>query len=76
MEYVEQDQRVTIFQQQALPTGIDRIDRELSSITSRNRIGSAPVDADIAIIDTGIDLTHPDLNVYQASELCRWYEFR
>jgi subtilisin len=67
VEYVEQDQRVTIFQQQALPTGIDRIDRELSSITSRNRIGSAPVDADIAIIDTGIDLTHPDLNVYQAA---------
>ena len=65
VEYVEQDQRVTIFQQQALPTGIDRIDRELSSITSRNRIGSAPVDADIAIIDTGIDLTHPDLNVYR-----------
>jgi subtilisin len=66
VEYVEQDQRVTIFQQQALPTGIDRVDRELSSITSRNRIGSA-VDADIAIIDTGIDLTHPDLNVYRAA---------
>jgi subtilisin len=66
VEYVEQDQRVTIFQQQALPTGVDRVDRELSSTVSRNKIGSA-VDADIAIIDTGIDLTHPDLNVYQAA---------
>lgn len=62
VEYVEQDQRVTIFQQ-ALPTGVDRVDRELSSAVSRNRIGA--VDADIAIIDTGIDLTHPDLNVYR-----------
>ena len=26
--------------------------------------GSGAVDADIAILDTGIDLTHPDLNVY------------
>ena len=66
VEYVEQDQRVTIFQQQALPTGVDRVDRELSSTVPRNRIGSA-VDADIAIIDTGIDLTHPDLNVYRAT---------
>jgi subtilisin len=61
VEYVEQDQTVTIFQQQALPTGVDRVDRELSS--TGNRIGA--VDADIAIIDTGIDLTHPDLNVYR-----------
>jgi hypothetical protein len=26
---------------------------------------SSPVNADVAIIDTGIDLTHPDLNVVQ-----------
>jgi subtilisin len=63
VEYIEQDQRVTIFQQQALPTGVDRVDRELSSTVPRNRIGA--VDVDIAIIDTGIDLTHPDLNVYR-----------
>ena len=46
---------------QVLPTGIDRIDGELSSTQSGNGTGS--VDVDIAIIDTGIDLTHPDLNV-------------
>ena len=63
VEYVEQDQRVTIFQQQGLPAEVDRVDAELGSTVPRNRIG--PVDADIAIIDSGIDLTHPDLNVYR-----------
>jgi subtilisin len=46
---------------QTLPTGIDRIDAELSSTQSGN--GSGAVDVDIAIIDTGINTTHPDLNV-------------
>jgi subtilisin len=66
VEYVEQDQKVTIFQQQqALPAGVDRVDGDRSSAISGNGIGA--VDADIAIIDTGIDLTHPDLNVYRAT---------
>jgi subtilisin family serine protease len=47
--------------QQVLPTGIDRVDGELSSTTSGDGAGS--VDVDVAVIDTGIDLTHPDLNV-------------
>jgi subtilisin len=64
VDFVEQDQRVTIFQQQALPTGVDRVDGDLSPAVSGKVIGRA-VDADIAIIDTGIDLTHPDLNVYR-----------
>jgi subtilisin len=46
---------------QALPTGIDRIDGELSSTASGN--GSGSVDVDVAVIDTGIDPTHPELNV-------------
>jgi subtilisin len=45
---------------QTLPTGIDRVDGELSSAQSGN--GSGEVDVDIAVIDTGIDLGHPDLN--------------
>jgi subtilisin len=45
---------------QTLPTGIDRIDGELSSTVSGN--GSGTVDVDVAIIDTGI-ASHPDLNV-------------
>jgi subtilisin family serine protease len=54
------DQAVSI-DAQTLPTGIDRIDGELSSAISGN--GSGSVDVDVAVIDTGIDLTHPDLNV-------------
>ncbi|MCA1845610.1 MAG: S8 family serine peptidase, partial [Actinobacteria bacterium] len=46
---------------QSVPTGIRRIDGPLSGTVSGD--GNGQVDADIAIIDTGIDLHHPDLNV-------------
>jgi subtilisin len=46
---------------QTLPTGINRIDGELSSTASGN--GSGSVDVDIAIIDSGIATGHSDLNV-------------
>jgi subtilisin family serine protease len=46
---------------QTLPTGVDRIDGEQSSALSGN--GSGTTDVDVAIVDTGIDLTHPDLTV-------------
>ncbi len=42
---------------QTLPTGVDRVDADLNA--------TANVDVDIAIIDTGIDLDHPDLNVFK-----------
>ncbi len=54
------DQTVSITAQ-TLPTGINRIDGELSSTVSGN--GSGTVNVDVAIIDTGIDVDHPDLNV-------------
>jgi subtilisin len=46
---------------QTLPTGINRIDGELSSTASGNGAGS--VNINVAVIDTGIDPSHPDLNV-------------
>jgi subtilisin len=46
---------------QTLPTGVDRIDGDQSSTLSGN--GSGSVDINIGIIDSGIDLDHPDLNV-------------
>ncbi|MBI3910772.1 MAG: S8 family serine peptidase, partial [Armatimonadetes bacterium] len=46
---------------QTVPTGIYRIDADLSSAAAGN--GSGSVDVDIAIIDTGIQKDHPDLNV-------------
>lgn len=41
---------------QTLPTGVNRIDAEFAAASGVDQV-------DIAIIDTGIDLDHPDLNV-------------
>jgi subtilisin family serine protease len=46
---------------QTLPTGVDRIEGDQSSTRSGDGRGS--VNVDVAVIDTGIDSTHPDLNV-------------
>jgi subtilisin len=47
---------------QTLPTGVDRIEGDGSSAVSGNGIGSISGPG-VAIIDTGIDRSHPDLNV-------------
>jgi subtilisin family serine protease len=60
--YVEQDQKVFAFAQQ-IPKGINRVDADLSYTRSGN--GAGTVNADIAIIDTGIAYNHPDLNIYK-----------
>ena len=59
--YVEPDLRVEATAQ-TVPTGIDRIDGELSTTARINGIDER-IDVDIAILDSGIDLDHPDLNV-------------
>ena len=46
---------------QAMPTGVDRIDADRSSLANIDRDGST-VDADVAVLDTGI-AAHPDLNI-------------
>jgi subtilisin len=61
--FIEQDKLVHI-NSQILPTGIKRIGADHSSAISGNGVGN-DVDADIAILDTGISLNHPDLNVYR-----------
>jgi subtilisin len=48
--------------QQQVPTGIDRVDADLSATRSGDGVGS--VDADIAVLDTGV-FTHADLNLYR-----------
>ena len=48
-------------QAQALPTGVNRVEGDLSSTRSGN--GAGIVNASVAVIDSGIDLDHPDLNV-------------
>src|SRR3990172_1094550 len=60
---IEPDYEVQTFAPQVLPNGINRVDADLSSIASG--YGKNLVDVDIAIIDTGINLSHPDLYVYK-----------
>src|ERR1044071_3076256 len=62
VDYVEPDTKVKAFDQ-VLPTGVNRVDGDLSSTKSGD--GSGTVNVDIGIMDTGIDLNHPDLNVYK-----------
>src|SRR5215212_10651998 len=67
VSFVSADRRVHAFAQ-SLPTGVNRIEGDLSSTKSGDGSGdlSDPNGSggpDVAIIDTGIDLDHPDLNV-------------
>ena len=65
--FVEANQVVKAFD---LPTGIDRANAELNTIAAINNDGGN-VDVDIAIIDTGIALNHPDLNVVERANCAR-----
>ena len=58
--FVSED-RLVAATAQTLPTGIDRIDGESSSTKSGD--GAGAVGVDVAVIDSGIDVLHPDLNV-------------
>ncbi len=58
---IEPDIRVQAADQ-TLPTGVDRIDTEWNVTADIDGVDER-VDIDIAIIDTGIDIDHPDLNV-------------
>jgi subtilisin len=60
VRYVTPDRQLGLAAQ-VLPTGVDRIDGELSSTLAGN--GSGSVDADVAVLDTGVDSDHPDLDV-------------
>ncbi|MEO7666078.1 MAG: S8 family serine peptidase, partial [Dehalococcoidia bacterium] len=48
---------------QTLPTGIDRIDAEAYAGAGIGGAAGPDINADVAIIDSGIDVDHPDLNV-------------
>lgn len=56
--------------EQSLPTGIDRIDADTNATAQIDGIDQR-VDVDVAIIDTGIDPTHPDLNVVDGKNCSR-----
>ncbi len=60
--YIEKDQVVTI-NVQIVPTGIQRAFADSNTNLSIDGTDDLRVDVDIAILDTGIDREHPDLNV-------------
>jgi subtilisin family serine protease len=62
--FVQQDSTAVAFEQ-TMPRGVNRIDAELSPTAQINGIDdtTARVNANVAVIDTGINSTHPDLNV-------------
>jgi subtilisin family serine protease len=60
---VEADVRVDLAAQ-AMPTGVRRIG-DMASPTAGIDGRDQRVDVDVAVIDTGVDLNHPDLNVYR-----------
>jgi len=63
--YVEPDLVMQAFAQ-ALPTGINRIDGELNDLAAIDGVDNTDprlLAMRIAVIDTGIDIDHPDLNV-------------
>lgn len=55
---------------QTVPTGVDRIDADLNTTANIDGVND-PVNVDIAIIDTGIDLDYPwELNVVYHDSFC------
>ncbi|HWC31673.1 MAG TPA: S8 family serine peptidase, partial [Actinomycetota bacterium] len=79
--YVEPDLRVHAFAQ-VLPTGVDRIDGELSPTAKidgldDDAVGSVErVNVDVAVIDTGVQFNHPDLNVVAMTDCTGGGPFR
>ena len=84
VNYIEQDSIVSIFKKpsghpgkggngggsttqppQVIPTGIARIGGPITG----------PVDVDVAVIDTGIDPSHPDLNVIDGINFAKGHGF-
>ncbi len=48
---------------QKLPTGVDRIEGDANTNSTKAGDGQGAVNVGVAILDTGIDTSHPDLNV-------------
>ena len=60
--YVERDRPVTL-DAQSIPTGIARSFASANPSIDIDSIDDVRVDVDVAVLDTGVDLQHPDLNV-------------
>ncbi|NUK10386.1 S8 family serine peptidase [Streptomyces lunaelactis] len=56
---------------QSIPTGVDRAEADKSPTAAIDGVDTR-VNADVAVIDTGIAPNHPDLNVYRAGGKNCW----
>ncbi|NLH08510.1 MAG: S8 family serine peptidase [Chloroflexi bacterium] len=65
VKYVTKDYAIHLHDQ-IVPTGIQRVMAPANPAIGINGQDDVRVDVDVAIIDTGIDLEHPDLNVVNA----------
>ena len=63
VDFVQRDRRVSIAAQ-TTPTGINRVDADLSPTADIDGTDER-VNVDVAVIDTGVDLDHPDLNMFR-----------
>lgn len=72
--YVEEDLLHTIDAQE-MPTGIRRIFADTNPQITINGVDDYRVDVDVAVIDTGVDLQHPDLNVQVGVNCYSWWPF-
>ncbi|MFY9915275.1 MAG: S8 family peptidase [Nocardioidaceae bacterium] len=64
VDFVEADSTVRA-DAQTTPTGINRANADASPTAAIDGTDQR-VNVDVAVIDTGVDFTHPDLNVYTA----------
>lgn len=63
VRWVQGDRRVRTTGQ-TTPTGVDRVNADDSSTADIDEADDQRVEADVAVLDTGVDLDHPDLNVH------------
>jgi subtilisin len=64
VKWVQEDRPVSV-DAQTTPTGINRANADASPTAAINGVDQR-VNVDVAVIDTGADLSHPDLNIYRA----------
>ena len=69
--FVEANQVYSINEDQIIPTGIQRIFADTNPNLDIDGSDNFRVDADVAVLDTGIDFDHEDLNLVMAID-CTW----
>ncbi|MDH2387744.1 S8 family serine peptidase [Streptomyces sp. HNM0663] len=69
-----QPDRVVRATDQSVPTGVNRVDADLSPTAAIDGVDTR-VNTDVAVLDTGISTSHPDLNVNRSGGVNCWMPF-